>query len=1174
MSIKPTYEELEQRVNQLKEELSSFKKDKKQDFLETFFPDFLAELPVMAHSIDKNMSIVSVSNVWLQKLGYSREEVIGKKATDFLTEESKTAILNRHLPEFFDKGFVENLPVNFLTKSRSKLPVLLSSIAFYDSGDDFHRSLTMMTDISEMVQAEQLLLSSEERFRTLTSLSPGGIFQTDRKGDYIYTNEAWRQMTDLGEEEALGKGWIAALYPEDRVNVSNEWYACVAQAKRWEKQFRCVTADGKPIWIYGQAVPKYDSEGNVVGYMGLNIDVTAQKESEEEQQKIKRSYENAQRLAKVGNWEIDLQTGIITWSEEIYRVFGIESGEETLTYDILLDKVHEDDRSYHDSIFNLLKTDGSADFEYRLVRPDGEIRCVMGQGETVYTKNAVPKRMYGTLQDITEQKEIAKSLEDSNTDLRLAQHIAAIGNWHLDPQIGVPVWSDEVYRIYERDPNNGPIPFEDYQKRHPGKCWERFHSSYKKALREGKAYDIELKAEFPDGKKKELHLLCEPDPKPGPKGYYLRGTIQDITQRKRLENERLENERRFQQLINAAQDLIFIHGFSVSGFPDKFIKVNDAACQLLGYTEEELYQLTPLDIVLERGESDIAEELKELNKHKHHLFEKNLVSKAQKHIPVEISARLYETDQTRYAISIARDITERKQAEEALQESEENYRKLVELAQEGIWVIDKEEKTSFVNPNMAKMLGYTPDEMKGLHIFEFMDDQGKIIAERNIDRRKQGFADQHDFEFIHKNGNRIYTAMATSPLLDKDGNYEGAIAGVLDLTERRKAELERRRLQTRLAQSQKMESIGNLAGGIAHDFNNILASIIGFTELALHDAEKGTELEDCLKEVYAGGNRAKELVKQILAFARQSDEVTKPVQLSSIAREVLKLIRSTIPTSIAIEKQIESSSLVIGNPVQLHQVFLNLFTNASQAMKDQGGILSVEMRDVVIDIGKKWDTLHLDEGEYIEVIVSDTGEGIESDILDQIFEPYFTTKEPGEGSGMGLAVVSGIVESYGGKIIAESIPGERTQFFMYLPITKKLAQQHSYDEVKLPSGKERILFVDDEPPLARMGGRLLERLGYSVETRTSSTEALELFRSKPDEFDLVITDMTMPHMMGDKLAVELQQIRSDIPIILCTGYSAIISEEKAKEIGIKAFTYKPIAKADLANTIREVLDGR
>ncbi len=1045
MSTKPTYQELEQQVVQLEKEIASLKKTRHLKALDNVLPDLVAELPAMVHSIDSSGSIVSVSNMWLQKLGYSREDVLGRKSTDFLSEKSRLEAVKKYLPEFFAQGCIENVPYEFVKKNGDILPVLLSALAVLKSGGEFHRSLAIMTDIAEMVQAEQLLLNSEEKFRTLTSLSPGGIFQTDREGNCTYTNEAWCQMTGLSEEEALGKGWIAALHPEDRANISSDWYSSMTNEGVWEKQFRFITPQGQTTWVYGQAVPQYNQQGNIIGYMGLNINITAQKNAEEEQLKIKRSYENAQRLAKVGNWEIDLQTCHMTWSKEVYRIFGRQQ-EDLLTYEKFITYVHEDDRSYHDSIFNLLKKEGKADFEYRLVRPDGEIRWVMGQGETVYSKEGVPKRMYGAIQDITIRKKADKSLEDRNTDLRLAQHIAGIGNWYFDPEVGVPVWSDEVYRIYERDPNKGPIPFENYQVVHPGESWNKFHSNYKRALREGLAYDIELVAEFPDGKRKELHLLCEPDPQSGPKGYFLRGTIQDIT--------------------------------------------------------------------------------------------------------------------------------ERKLAEDALRESEEKYRTLVELAQEGIWVIDKEGRTSFVNPNMAKMLGYSPEEMEDIHIFDFMDDQVKDQAEKNLDRRQQGIAEQHDFEFIHKDGRRIYTALATSPILDKNGNYEGAIAGVLDITERRKVELERRRLQVRLAQSQKMESIGNLAGGIAHDFNNILSSILGFTELAMQDAEKGTELEDSLQEVYAGGNRAKELVKQILAFARQSDEVTKPVQLSSIAMEVLKLIRSTIPASIEIEKDIESSSLVMGNPIQLHQVFLNLFTNASQAMREKGGILKIEMRDVEIDFSKKWDTLHLDEGDYIEVVISDTGEGIESDILEQIFEPYFTTKGPGEGSGMGLAVVSGIVESYGGKVIAESIPGELTHFFIYLPITSKFTRENSYKEEELPTGNERILFVDDEPPLARMGGRILERLGYSVETRTSSTEALELFRSKPDEFDLVITDMTMQHMMGDKFAIELQLIRSDIPIILCTGYSAIISEERAKEIGIKAFAYKPIAKGDFAKTIRLVLDEK
>lgn len=528
-----------------------------------------------------------------------------------------------------------------------------------------------------------------------------------------------------------------------------------------------------------------------------------------------------------------------------------------------------------------------------------------------------------------------------------------------------------------------------------------------------------------------------------------------------------------------------------------------------------------------------------------------------------------------HSLAVITDISDRVQAEQRLQKSEEKYRTLVELAQEGIWVIDKEGRTTFVNPAMAKMLGYAEEEMEGRHLFNFMDAKGQELAAENLKRRKDGIQEQHGFEFIRKDGSRIFTTIETAPIYDSEGNYDGAIAGILDLTKRRKAELEQRRLQVKLAQSQKMESIGNLAGGIAHDFNNILASMIGFTELAISDAAPGSELEDNLHEVLAGGNRAKELIKQILAFARQSDEVTKPVSMSSMAGEVLNLLRSTIPASIDIRTNIFSSSLVLANGIQLHQTFINLITNAAHAMRESGGVLEVEVKDVVIDIGQQWERLNLEQGEYVQVKVSDTGTGIDPDIIDQVFDPYFTTKDHGEGSGMGLAVVNGIIENYGGRIIAESTPGEITTFTFYLPASKKVGQSNSsYKERELPIGSEHVLFVDDEPPLARMSAKALERLGYSVETRTSSTEALELFRSRPQDFDLVIADMTMPHLTGDKLAIALKEIREDIPVIICTGYSSKLSKERADRLGIQAIAYKPIAKADLAELIRKVLDRK
>ena len=399
-----------------------------------------------------------------------------------------------------------------------------------------------------------------------------------------------------------------------------------------------------------------------------------------------------------------------------------------------------------------------------------------------------------------------------------------------------------------------------------------------------------------------------------------------------------------------------------------------------------------------------------------------------------------------------------------------------------------------------------------------------------------------------------------------DPNGKHFLVGVIrDITEQKQ-------LENRFRQAQKMESIGNLAGGIAHDFNNILTSVIGFTELSLDEVEKGTHIEDNLQEIYTAGKRAKDLVKQILAFARQSGEELKPIQVDTIATEVLKFIRSSIPTTIEIKQNIESDSLIMGNATQVHQILMNLFTNAAHAMEDKGGILEFSLKDVVMDRGVNRENLDLKPGNYIEIKVSDTGSGIAPEIIGSIFDPYFTTKGPGEGTGMGLATVHGIIESYGGKILVDSKPEQGTVFTIYLPVTRKRQEHRPYQPEMLPAGKERILFVDDEAPIAKMGGKALERLGYTVSIRTSSIEALELFRTKPNEFDLVITDMTMPNMTGDRLAIELMKIRPDIPVILCTGYSKRISEESASEMGIKAFLYKPIVKAYLAKTVRKVLD--
>ena len=392
-----------------------------------------------------------------------------------------------------------------------------------------------------------------------------------------------------------------------------------------------------------------------------------------------------------------------------------------------------------------------------------------------------------------------------------------------------------------------------------------------------------------------------------------------------------------------------------------------------------------------------------------------------------------------------------------------------------------------------------------------------------------------------------------------------------NITERKQAEDEQGRLAAQLRHAYKMEAIGTLAGGIAHDFNNILSSVLGYVELSLMDTPKNSQLENNLQEVYRAGMRAKELVQQILTFARKDKNQIQPTQISTIAREASKLIRSIIPTSIDVRLKVDSEAFVMAEPTQMHQIFMNLFTNAAQAMENSGGKMTVTITETTLD---RWfNSMHavFKPGNYIKIIVADTGIGIAQHDLDKIFDPYFTSKGGAEGTGLGLSVVHGIVKSHGGEIAVKSKQGRGTTVTIYLPLSAKKATADIRIVEKVPKGTERILFVDDELAIADLSRQRLSMLGYRVTAVSSSRDALERLSATPDDFDLIITDMTMPNMSGDQLAIKVKKIKPDIPIILCTGYSKKISKEKARAIGINAFLMKPVALNDMAETIRQVL---
>jgi signal transduction histidine kinase/ActR/RegA family two-component response regulator len=379
--------------------------------------------------------------------------------------------------------------------------------------------------------------------------------------------------------------------------------------------------------------------------------------------------------------------------------------------------------------------------------------------------------------------------------------------------------------------------------------------------------------------------------------------------------------------------------------------------------------------------------------------------------------------------------------------------------------------------------------------------------------------------------------------------------------------------QQQLVQAQKMEAIGTLAGGIAHDFNNILGAIVGYTELALDDLPEGSQVRKNVQHVLSGAKRAADLVKQILAFSRQAEQKRKPLVLSTTVKKALKLLRSSLPATIEIRRDIKAGAGTIrGDTTQIHQVMMNLGANAGYAMKEKGGILQVSLDEVVLGEDAAPGKHNLKPGPYLKLTVSDTGQGIPEEVMKRIFDPYFTTKKTGEGTGLGLAVVHGIVKSHGGDISVDSEPGKGTSFHLFFPKIQEKVEPASTLTQKVPRGKERILLVDDEKALAETGTQMLERLGYEVKGISNAFNALEAFRREPDRFQLVISDLTMPHMTGIQLAEELKKIKPDIPIIICSGYSASLTGEQIKALGISAFIMKPVVKSELAQVVRRVLD--
>ena len=641
---------------------------------------------------------------------------------------------------------------------------------------------------------------------------------------------------------------------------------------------------------------------------------------------------------------------------------------------------------------------------------------------------------------------------------------------------------------------------------------------------------------------------------------------QMVAQRKLVESALRESEEKFRLTFDASPDAIVICRLE-DGI---YIDVNEGFTQLTGFSKADVYGKTPQDIRLWYHPEERQRLLAEVEKNG---WSYNLEARLQKKdgnlTTGLVSSRIINLKGVPHIICITRDISDRKQAEEQLRASQERFREIAELLPETVYEMDLEGKLTFVNRSAFDHFKYTEQDFQnGLMALDMLVPDDRPRARENIKKvLSQTDSVLSQYTALRKDGSTFPVLFKSAPIVHQDKPV-GMRGIIIDITDKQQ-------MEERLRQAQKMEAVGTLAGGIAHDFNNILSPLIGYTELLKVETDPQSSQYKFIEGIYQAAMRARELVKQILLFSRNAAQEVKPLNLQPLVKEALKLLQASLPSTIEMHQNIDPKcGLVIADPTQIHQIVMNLGTNAYHAMEESGGRLTVSLQQVVLDKNVSVG-IHSRATAFACLTFSDTGVGMPKAVLDKIFDPYFTTKEKGKGTGLGLSVVQGIVQNSGGFIRVKSIPGKGSDIKIFLPIDTNTSMAIDREPVKaIRGGNERILVIDDEESIVNMMHRMLEKIGYQVTSFNSVIKGLDAFKAAPENFDLIITDMTMPKMTGDKLAQEVIQIKPDVPVIICTGFSEKMNWEKATALGIKGFLMKPVIVSELSVMIRTVLDGR
>jgi len=852
-------------------------------------------------------------------------------------------------------------------------------------------------------------------------------------------------------------------------------------------------------------------------------------------------------------WEVDAKGVYVYASPQVYDLLGYEPKE--IVGKPLFDFILADDKKkIAQKFISIVKNPRSLkSLEKRCLHKNGDVVIIETNGSPIFSETGKFVGFIGVNRNITESKQAEEELLESEQKHRLL----------IENLNDLVVKFDSRYRIIYASPNycetfgkveNELIGNEFTPLIHPDDVptvryslssladspHTTYHEERAKTIHGWRWFGWSAKAVLDkDCKIKEIISIGR-----------------DITELRQIEKSLHESK----LILDNISDIAYI-----SDTEGKVTYVNPAAKKIIGLTLEEIINRPFLPLFIEKDHKSLLDVYKRTLKGES--LENNLTFISG--ITCHFTSLPLKDDLGNIigTFGIARDISDRLKSENALAESETRLKKAQSVANIGNWEYDISTGKIWGSEQAFQIYGiertspYLP-----LEKVEASIPDAPRVNQALVDLIQESIKYDIEFEVHREIDGKIILIHSIAELVLKNEVPIKVLGIIHDITEQRK-------IEKQLQKAQRMDSIGNLAGGIAHDFNNLLYPIIGMSEMLMEDLTPGSLEYENAEEILKAGKRGSDLVKQISAFSRQSEHKMIPVKIQQILKEVINLSRSTIPSNIEIDQNIQSNcGLVKADSTQIHQVAMNLITNAYHAVEENGGKISVQLSETTIDVDDLDDS-YLEPGQYIELSVSDTGIGIEPGIIDNIFEPYFTTKKKGKGTGLGLATVYGIVKEHNGGIKVYSNLGEGATFKVFFPLVRSKPEAKVQEHERgLKGGTERILLVDDEESVVLLEKQILERLGYQVEERSSSVDALKAFKVNPNSFDLVIADMTMPSMTGDQLAKELISIRPDIPIIICTGFSERINKEKAKAIGIKGYLMKPVLKSEMAQIVRKVLD--